>query len=114
MLRTSPINIVPNKYVCSINLSDNIFESLFLKISYLDQRVCEKHSECNEDSHDSLNPENTKLIKYPKEHNFKETVIKVSSTYPRCNKRMKDNHQVIKEFHIYEMSKPWVGDIFKL
>ena len=112
MLRTSPINIIPNKYIYSIKLSDNIKQKSVLKISYLDQRVYEKHWECNEDSHDSLNPKNTKLIKYPKEHNFKKTVIKASSTYPRCNERMKDNQQVIKKFHVYEMSKPWIKGIF--
>lgn len=89
---------------------------MFLKISYLGQRVYEKHWECNEDSHDSLNPENTKPTKYPKECNFKKTVIKVTSTYPRSYERMKDNQQVIKKFHIYEMSKPWIKEIlmFKL
>lgn len=85
---------------------------LFLKISYLDQRVYKKHWECNEDSHDSLNPKNTNIIKNPKEHNLKKTVVKVSSTYPRRNKRMKYNHQVIKKLHIYEMSKPWIRQIF--
>lgn len=79
MLRTSPINIIPNKHIYSICLSGNIKKkkkSLFLKISYLDQRVYEKHWEHNEDSHDSLNPKNTKLSKYQKESNFKKTVIK--------------------------------------
>lgn len=112
MLRTSPINIIPSKYIYSINYQTLLNKSLFPKISYLDQRVYEKHWECNEDSHDSLNPKNAKLSKYPKERNFKKTGIKASSTYPRCNKRMKDNQQVIKKFHIYQMSKPWIKENF--
>lgn len=77
---------------------------IFLKISHLVQRVFEKHWECSEDSPDSLSPVSTKLVEYPKV-NFKKN-LQLSSTYIRRDERMKNNQQVIKEFHIYEVGKP--------
>lgn len=80
----------------------------FLKISHLVQRVFEKHWECSEDSPDSLSPINTKLIEYP-EINLKK-ILQLSPTYIRSDERMENNQQVIKEFHVYEVGKPWIKE----